>query len=114
MAIRRNTLTPPLLPGRLLFTRKGDTPFALPLPPPPPPPLRSPCCRLGPMLPLSPALPQAAEVGPHNQRHGPCLVHFKGCTLTPDQLNAWLRDGPASCNVVSRSSPGRLEVPDMS
>ncbi|PRW56831.1 cell division [Chlorella sorokiniana] len=43
---------------------------------------------------------EAIEVGPHDHRHGPCIVHFKGCRLTPEELNAWLRDGPASCNVV--------------
>ena len=48
---------------------------------------------------------QAIEVGPCTDRAGPCLVHFKGCSLTPGELNAWLVNGPASCNVVR--TPGR-------
>lgn len=102
MALRGHPGQAPLLPAWLL--RRGEKerlPVFAPLPPSPPPLL---LCNMRVFkLPLLPRL-QAIEVGPHDNRHGPCLVHFKGTSLAPQELNAWLRDGPAACNVVSRSS----------
>jgi len=45
---------------------------------------------------------QAIEVGPCTRKAGPCLVHFKGCRLTPAQLNTWIEGSTSLWAAVVR------------
>ncbi|KAI3428151.1 hypothetical protein D9Q98_006535 [Chlorella vulgaris] len=65
----------------------------LPLPPPP-----SPFTYWHPLQ----ACVQATEIGPHTDRRGPCLVHFKGSQLSPEALNAWIAGNWSASTAVVR------------
>lgn len=46
---------------------------------------------------------QALEVGPCNEKAGPCLVLFSGCTLAPEEVNSWIYSGASSSATVVRA-----------